>query len=338
MGSSLTYPLEPMEAKSVSALPQGKNWLYEPKWDGFRCVAFRDGELIQMQSKSGKPLERYFPDIVAALASLKAKKFVVDGELLIQKDTAYSFSELQLRLHPAASRVKKLAAQAPATFMLFDLLGDEKGAATLSLPFAERRARLTDFFARYAKENPRLALSPQVASLTSAESWIKRLKGVIDGLIAKPADAAYQPGQRLMQKYKFLRTADCVVGGFRYATNSRLLGSLLLGLYTDKGLLDHVGFTSAIPQKDKQKLTQTLKKLIAPPGFTGRAPSGPSRWSAERSTAWEPLKPELVVEVGFDHVTGGRFRHGTRFLRWRPDKSPLQCTMDQLDQPLKLER
>ena len=323
---------EPMEAKLVPALPKGKTWHYEPKWDGFRCLAQKSGEVVTLVSKSGKPLDRYFPDIVAMIKNINADKFILDGELVIPVEGAYSFNALQLRLHPAASRVKNLADAHPASFIVFDLLA-LSGKDLKAEPFQLRRYKLEQFFATFKATAPAMILSPQTPSLTTAKSWIKKWNRQIDGIIAKNMNLVYRPGEREMQKFKFIRTADCVVGGFRYGTNSRYVGSLLLGLYNAEGLLDHVGFTSGIANEDKPELTKKLEKLIAGPGFTGKAPGGPSRWSTERSEKWEPLKPKMVVEVSFDHVSDNRFRHGTKLLRLRPDKTPQQCTMIQLEQP-----
>lgn len=322
--------LRPMEARLVSELPREGHWQFEPKWDGFRCLAFRAGARIELRAKSGKPLGRYFPEIVAALAELSAEEFVLDGELLIPLGANLSFDALQLRLHPAQSRIEKLARETPALFMLFDMLKDETGAALLAAPLRRRRSALEKFFERDSGD--RLRLSPFTRRIGEAKKWLSRAgRGALDGVIAKPLDAPYRPGERAMLKVKCLRTADCVVGGFRYASASRDIGSLLLGLYDKQGKLDHVGFTSAIARRDKPELRKKLESLRGGEGFTGAAPGGPSRWSTERSGEWEPLKPVLVAEVRYDHVTGGRFRHGTAFLRWRPDKSPRQCTFDQLE-------
>jgi ATP-dependent DNA ligase len=319
----------PMEALLVASLPQGKEWRYEPKWDGFRCMAFKQDKKIELVSKSGRPLNRYFPDIVALLKQVKAPHFVLDGELVIAKDKGYSFGDLQLRLHPAASRVAKLVAESHATFVVFDLLVDDKGVSLAEKTFLTRRQKLEEFYGKYLKRDF-LVLSPQTASLKTANNWLKSYKKHIDGVVAKNTDYTYKPGERAMQKFKQLNTADCVVGGFRYGTNSRIVASLLLGLYDDAGKLNHVGFTSALKDIDKAALTKKLEKLIAPPGFTGNAPGGPSRWSTERSGDWQPLKPVLVVEIKYDHVSDDRFRHGTKFLRWRADKAPRQCTMEQI--------
>ena len=319
----------PMEARPVAELPRGERWRYEPKWDGFRCLAFRDEEQVELRSKSGQSLGRYFPDVAAALAALPARQFVLDGEIVIAIERRLSFEALQLRLHPAESRVRKLAAEHPAIFFVFDLLATPDGQVLTGISFADRRRRLEAFMAENATEAVRL--SPSIADAGAAEAWLGRLGADIDGIIAKRADLPYFGGSRDgMQKYKLTRSADCVVGGFRYGKNSNLVGSLLLGLYDERRQLDHVGFTATLPARDKPELTRRLEQLVAAPGFTGRAPGGPSRWSTERSGEWQPLRPELVVEVRYDQVTDGRFRHGTTLLRWRPDKAPRQCTFDQL--------
>jgi ATP-dependent DNA ligase len=324
--------LAPMEALLAAELPEGDGWQFEPKWDGFRCLARRDGAEITLTSKSGKPLGRYFPEVIEILAAVKAKRFLLDGELIISLNDALSFDALQMRLHPAESRVRRLAGETPAELMLFDLL-ELDGTSLTAEPLSKRREALEMFFA--ANAVPGLQLSPVTRSRDVALRWLKRSGGALDGVIAKRLELEYRSGERAMIKVKQQRTADCVVGGFRYAEKKREVGSLLLGLYDDDGLLHHVGFTSAIPAKERPKLTRDLQKLIAPPGFTGNAPGGPSRWNTERTTQWEPLKPELVVEVRYDQVTSRRFRHGTGFLRWRPDKDPRQCTFDQLAPELK---
>ena len=327
----IPLPLEPMEAESVAALPEGSGWQYEPKWDGFRCLAYRDSSEIELRSKAGTPLNRYFPDLVEALASVPAKRFVLDGEIVIAVDGRLSFSEVQLRLHPAASRVAKLAAEHPATYMVFDLLASGS-TSLLDRPLSTRRKQLESFDTKNMNHEA-LRLSPATTSLREARRWLDDRRHALDGLIAKRLDTPYRAGERdAMQKFKRRKTADCVVGGFRYGKDGKLVGSLLLGLYDRQKLLHHVGFTSAIKREDKPALTTRLEKMIAKPGFTGRAPGAPSRWSTERSAKWCPLRPRLVVEVEFDHVTDCRFRHGTSLLRWRPDKRPDQCSMAQLDQ------
>ena len=320
-----------MEAQSVDEIPIGDNWQYEPKWDGFRCVIFRDGADIYLQSKAGQPLVRYFPDIVDAVKKLRAPKFVIDGELAIPIGGRLSFDELQLRLHPAASRVQKLAQAHPAMFIAFDLLAEDR-KSYLKQPLRERRALLEKFARANFKPKGAARLSPATTKLETAKKWFDKAGGNLDGVIAKRLDAPYASGERTaMVKVKNIRTADCVIGGFRYATGARVIGSLLLGLYDDDGLLHHIGFTSAFKTSDRRSLTKKFEALRKPPGFTGNAPGGPSRWSTERSGEWEPVDPRTVVEVAYDHFTGGRFRHGTRILRWRPDKAPRQCTMDQVE-------
>ena len=329
----LKQPYLPMEAKSVEQLPAGVNWQYEPKWDGFRCVAFRDGAQVDLQSKSGQPLARYFPEIVAALLKLKAKQFVIDGEIVVPIKGSFSFDDLLMRIHPAASRIQKLSQETPAKLIVFDLLVDERGRLVSQELLSERRKRLETFAKKYFSKNKSIELSPQTRALKTARDWLAGAGVDLDGVIAKRVDLPYQSGNRQgMVKVKRLRTADCVVGGFRYASEGKVVGSLLLGLYDDEGLLHHVGFTSAIKTSEKPALTKKLEKRIKPPGFTGNAPGGPSRWATERSAEWHPLAPRLVVEVQYDHFTGGRFRHGTKLLRWRPDKKPAQCTMEQIGQ------
>jgi ATP-dependent DNA ligase len=333
MALPLHMPFSPMEALSVDTIPIGEEWQYEPKWDGFRALAFRDGDRIEIQSKSGRLMTRYFPEIVAALGALKARKFVLDGELAVPAGRAFSFDALLQRIHPAASRVRRLAVETPVLFIVFDLLVGADGRALTGKPLSERRRELESFYKKYCRRSPRLRLSPATMRLADAERWLKRVGATLDGVVAKRRDLPYSSGNRSgMQKIKNYRSADCVVGGFRYNEGSPLVGSLLLGLYGEDGLLHHVGFTSTIKREDKPALTKKLKALIAPPRFTGNAPGGPSRWSTERSGEWEPLKPTLVVEVCYDHFSGGRFRHGTRLLRWRPDKAPRQCTLDQVKQ------
>ena len=320
--------LAPMEAKLTDALPEAGDWQFEPKWDGFRCLVFRDGGEVELQSKSGKPLGRYFPEMVDAVLALKADRFVLDGELIIPIGGILSFDALQMRLHPAESRIRKLAKQTPAQLMLFDCLASADGRSLLDAPLSSRRDALEAMHSREVQAS--LLLSPFTCDRQAAQAWLDGAGGALDGVVAKRRDGVYESGERAMLKIKQLRTADCVVGGFRYAAKKREVGSLLLGLYNDEGKLDHVGFTSAIPAEERSELTKRLEALVEAPGFTGNAPGGPSRWSTDRSGDWEPLKRELVVEVRYDHITGHRFRHGTKFLRWRPDKAPEQCRFDQL--------
>jgi ATP-dependent DNA ligase len=326
----MAFPLppastHPMEAHIADAIPREGDWQFEPKWDGFRCLAFRDGPRVALHGKSGKALTIYFSEIVSALAALSTKRFVVDGELVIPQGDKLSFDALQARLHPAESRRRKLAAETPALFILFDLLADRKDFTAEALTV--RRARLDTLF----EAKGRLRLSPYTRDRKAAHAWLKRAgKGALDGVIAKPLDAPYLSGERAMLKIKHHKTADCVVGGFRYASGSRHVGSLLLGLFDSHGRLNHVGFTSGISDEVRASLTSKLEALKGGEGFSGDKPGGPSRWSTERSAEWVPVKNKLVAEVRYDHVTGGRFRHGTRFLRWRPDKPLRACTCDQL--------
>ena len=336
-------PYPPMEALLVSEIPAGENWEYEPKWDGFRCLAFRQGDAVELQSKSGQELARYFPEVVAALLKLKASAFVLDGELVIparsagispadaQEPLGFSFDDLLQRIHPAASRVAKLAKETPAHFIVFDLLVDDAGKSLVDLPLAKRRPKLESFAKKYLAKNPDIELSPVTGDVAVAREWLSTTGIKLDGIMAKRLDLPYRSGERDgMQKIKRMRTADCVVGGFRYASKGRVVGSLLLGLYDEAGALHHVGYTSSFSEAEKKELTKQLEPLIKPPGFTGNKPGGPSRWSTKKTSEWEPLQTKLVAEIQFDHFTGGRFRHGTRFLRWRPDKKPKQCGFDQV--------
>src|SRR6267154_5899105 len=326
----LKPPLAPMETRSVNEIPTGDGWQYEPKWDGFRCIAFCDGDQSYLQSKNGQPLARYFPDVGGALTRLPSKQFVLDGELVVPVNGALSFDELQLRLHPAARRVAKLAKAHLATYIVFDLLA-ESGQVYLQRMLRERRQLLEKFARSNLGSAKNLRLSPATTDRDIANEWFKRAGGDLDGIIAKRLDAAYASGERTAAvKVKQIRTADCVIGGFRYSSGAHVIGSLLLGLYGDDGLLHHVGFTSAFTKEQRRELTKKFEALRKPPGFTGNAPGGPSRWSTERTSEWEPVDPKVVVEVAYDHFTGDRFRHGTRIVRWRPDKAARQCTLDQV--------
>jgi ATP-dependent DNA ligase len=337
--------LAAMEARSVDAIPRGGEWQYEPKWDGFRCLLSRHDGNVTLRSKSGEDLARYFPELTEAALRLKATQFTLDGEIVVPHGKAFSFDDLLQRIHPAASRIKKLSQETPALYLAFDLLATAKDNKLAGQPLSKRRPALEAFARIQFRSQTVFRLSPATTSYAAAKKWLTQAGGGYDGVIAKRLDLPYQSGKRDgMQKIKNFRSADCVIGGFRYATNRldnrKVVGSLLLGLYDDKGLLHHAGFTSAIKREQKPALTAKLESLIGPPGFTGNAPGGPSRWSTERSAQWCPLKPELVVEVCYDHFSGDRFRHGTTILRWRPDKAPRQCTLDQLKQkavnPLKL--
>jgi ATP-dependent DNA ligase len=332
--ATLAVPIDtpPMEAKLVDALPEEVGWQYEPKWDGFRCLGFRNDDTVELRAKSGKSLARFFPEVVEALAALPVKRFAVDGELAIPVEDSLSFDALQMRLHPAESRIRKLSQQTPAVFVLFDCLVDRENRNMMAESLLQRREALEQFYLSL-KDPGLLRLSPYTRTRSEAQRWLNHAGGALDGVVAKRIEQPYIAGERAMLKVKRMRTADCVVGGFRYESNGNEVGSLLLGLYNEEGKLDHVGFTSSIPKAERKALTKRLEKLVGPPGFTGDAPGGPSRWSTERSTQWEPLKPKLVVEVQYDHVSGDRFRHGTKLLRWRPDKAPKQCTFEQLEAP-----
>ncbi len=329
----LRQPFAPMEALSVDTIPTGEGWRYEPKWDGFRCLCFRDGAKVELQSKSGRSMSRYFPELVAAIGKVNPRKFVLDGEIVVPANGAFSFDALLQRIHPAPSRIRKLAAKTPALFIVFDLLVDAAGERLTDKSLDERRCALELFYQKYCRTAQAIRLSPSSTKLEEAKQWLRGAGATLDGVVAKRRDFNYRSGDRSgMQKIKNLRSADCVVGGFRYNENSPFVGSLLLGLYDKSGQLNHVGFTSTIKREDKPALTKKLKAIAGSPGFTGNAPGGPSRWATKRSGKWVPLKPKLVVEVCYDHFTGDRFRHGTRLLRWRPDKAPKQCTMDQIKQ------
>jgi ATP-dependent DNA ligase len=334
--SAFDLPLDtpPMEARSEDELPREQGWQFEPKWDGFRCLAFRKGDAVDLRAKSGKPLGRYFPEVVELLRGLRTDRFVIDGELVVEIERRLSFDALQMRLHPAESRIRKLARETPARFVLFDMLILPDGTSLLASPLAQRRKALESFMETAAFPR-RLVISPCTRKFEQARRWLSDFgEGATDGVVAKRLDGPYEPGLRSMIKVKRLRTADCVVGGFRYESSSREVGSLLLGLYDAQGKLDHVGFTSTIKDAERTRLTRRLEALREPPGFTGKAPGGPSRWSTRRSPEWEPLRPKLVVEVRFDHVGGDRFRHGTKLIRWRPDKDPRQCSFDRIRPPL----
>jgi len=325
-------PYPPMEAKTAARIPSGAQWLYEPKWDGFRCLVFRDGDVVVLQSKAGQPLTRYFPELVDAALGLRAPRFVLDGEIVVVRGRALSFDDLLMRIHPAESRVRRLAAETPARLLVFDLLVDAAGRDLTGLPLRERLERLTAFL-KAAGGGGVMEQSPSSTDRAQAERWMTAYAAFgCDGIVAKRAGEPYHSGDREgMQKIKRLRTADCVVGGFRYASGDRgSIGSLLLGLYNGAGALDHVGFAASFTASERRALKEAVEPLKGGAGFSGRAPGGPSRWSTERSGEWEPLDPRLVCEVRYDHFSGGRFRHGTKFLRWRPDKKPKQCTFEQV--------
>ena len=382
----LQPPYPPAEARAVKELPRGPGWLYEPKWDGFRCLAFRRGDEVILQSKAGQPLTRYFPEIAAALRALPARKFVVDGEIVIRSGAGLDFDALLQRIHPAASRIQRLSQETPGTYMVFDLLVDARNKPLVMSPLSARRMALREFasanigeaenknarkaqFKARAKTTSnsamsRIMLSPASSDFATAEKWMREgTASGWDGVVAKRLDCEYTSGERTgMVKVKRIRTADCVVGGFRWARSAKTLsaretatrepkkggrkaatkkageavGSLLLGLYNRKGRLDHIGFSAGFTREERKQLKDILKPLMAKAGshgagFTGKAPGGPSRWTRDdRDTEWFALKPELVGEFQYDHFSGGRFRHGAKFLRWRPEKKPEQCTVDQL--------
>jgi ATP-dependent DNA ligase len=311
--------LPPMEAKLVDSLPQGEAGSTSPNGTASAASSFRDGPDVALMSKSGKPLARYFPEVVDFVLAMEADRVVLDGELVIPVGGVLSFDALQLRLHPAESRVNRLARETPAQLMLFDLLFS-KETSYLDAPLEQRRRSLEIIYA--AEQHDDILLSPCTTDRAVAQGWLDQVGAALDGVVAKRIEGRYEAGERAMFKIKSMRTADCVVGGFRYGTNSKQVASLLLGLYDGDGLLHHVGFTSSIPADEKAALTETLEALVEAPGFTGDAPGGPSRWSTERTGEWQPLRPELIAEVRYDHVTGRRFRHGTKFLRWRPTSRP----------------
>jgi ATP-dependent DNA ligase len=326
-----------MEATRADSLPEGANWQFEPKWDGFRCLAFRWHDEVILQSKAGQPLTRYFPELVAAFAHLDHDGFVLDGEIVVTVGGTPSFDDLLLRIHPAPSRIAKLAEQTPAKFLAFDLLYRANRAnATNGLfiqePLTVRRAALERFF-QDTPGDSLISLSPATQDRALAEQWFQNLAPLgLDGIIAKKTDEPYHSGDReAMIKIKRLKSADCVVGGFRYSGAN--IGSLLLGLYDAAGILHFVGHTSAFSQAQRKTLRDVLEPLTSVNPFTGRTPGGPSRWSAKRNMEWVPVKPSLVCEVRYDYFSQGRFRHGTRFLRWRPDKPPGSCTLEQVSIP-----
>lgn len=320
MALPLTPPIKPQLARSAKAIPDGGQWRYEPKYDGFRMLAYRDGGEVYLQSRGGKPMNRYFPEVEAQLLEMAADRVVLDGEVVVTVDGVQQFDLLSQRIHPAASRVEKLAAEFPAVFHAFDLLaeGDED---LLELPLVERRARLE------ALELGPVRLTPLVSSAAEAEQW---LTGDSEGVIAKLADSPYLPGERkAMVKIKRIRTADCVVVAFRFGKQEGVVGSLILGLYDDAGELHVVGHCSGFGGA-KQK--RELLSLLEPYRTHERGSGEPSRWKADEELTWEGLRPELVCEIGYDHVTGHRIRHGTKFLRWRDDKAPRECLLSQLEQ------
>jgi len=323
-------PFPPMEATRVDKIPEGDVWQFEPKWDGFRAIVFRDGDEIAIQSKAGQPLARYFPEVVESFHALKSKEFVIDGEIVVPVNGRLSFDDLLLRIHPAASRIRKLAEQIPAHYFAFDVLV-LKGKPLIDQPIEKRRQQLEKFFGSIP-EDSLLRLSPATTDRKIARDWFSKYSGMgLDGVMAKRLGEPYHSGDREgMVKVKHLKTADCVVGGFRYGEGTKTVGSLLLGLYDDEERLVYIGHTSSIKKADRQELTKKLEALRGNNPFEVRVPGGPSRWATERSGEWEPVKPKLVCEVEYDYFSQGRFRHGSKLLRWRPDKAPGQCTMEQV--------
>ncbi len=349
-------PIEPMLAKPANTLPEGDGWLFEPKWDGFRALVFRDGDETLIQSRDLKPLDRYFPELGDPLKASLPERCVVDGEVVIAGDGGLQFEALLLRIHPAASRVRMLAEQSPASFVAWDLLaiGDEDLRAT---PQVERRARIETALAGNAE--PRVHLTPATTDRALAVDWFDRFEGAgLDGVIAKRLDGTYQPGKRAMIKVKHQRTADCAVAGFRWHKNGpgTHVGSLLLGLFDDAGTLHHVGVTSSFTWDRRAALVGELAPLRenaldghpwqewaewstqgASDASGQRLPGATSRWNRGKDLSWEPLRIERVAEVAYDHLQGDRFRHGTTFKRWRPDKSPDACRYDQLEETAAYE-
>jgi ATP-dependent DNA ligase len=336
-------PLEHMLAKLEPEIPMGEKWLYEPKWDGFRAMVFFDGEGIFLQSRDLKPLGRYFPELEEALRKALPGPLILDGEIVIATDHGLDFDALQLRIHPAESRVRMLARETPSSFVAFDILA--QGQEDLrQAPFGERRKRLDGALATVG---PPVYITPCTADPAKAKDWFERFEGAgLDGVVAKRTDEPYKPGVRSMIKIKHLRTVDCVIGGFRWnrGEEGRSVGSLLLGLYDDKGVLHHVGHTSSFKAAEKKALVEKLAPYRTDDegaGFGhGRTPGGPSRWTNDRSMDWHRLRPELVCEVTFDYLQGPRFRHAATFRRWRPDKPPPACTFEQIETtvPYELEQ
>ena len=334
-------PIEPMLAKLADVIPAGGRFLFEPKWDGFRAIVFRGTDDVFIQSRDLRPLDRYFPELHGALLEKLPAGCVLDGEIVIMTEHGLDFDLLQLRLHPAASRVAKLASETPASFVAFDLLAVD-GTDCMQTSQGERRAQLEQLLEHTGSP---LYLTPMTRDRATAEQWLQEFEGAgLDGVIAKPVDAAYQPGKRAMFKVKHARTADCVVAGFRWYKNTTdMVGSLLLGLYDDSGVLQHVGVTSSFTQAKRKQLVEELAPLRqnalenhpwkewAAASELSRMPGMQSRWSTGKDLSWQPLRIERVCEVKYDHLQGDRFRHGTTFLRWRPDKQPGDCRYDQLE-------
>jgi ATP-dependent DNA ligase len=337
-------PVAPMLAKLARELPEGEGLFYEPKWDGFRCVVFRDGDDVVLGSRNEKPLTRYFPELVESLRGNVPRRCVIDGEVVIVGRAGLDFDALTQRIHPAASRVKLLSETTPASFVAFDLLAiDDKDLR--AEPYTARRARLEQAF---SDAKPPIHLTPVTTSLEIARTWFSRFEGAgLDGVVVKSGGLRYQEDKRVMVKVKHERSADCVVGGFRWHKDGDGVGSLLLGLFDERGLLHHVGVASGFSTARREEFVGLLAPYREDAGSNhpwliedkpeGRVPGGPSRWNAGKDLSWEPLRPELVAEVTYDHLQGDRFRHATSFARWRPDRLPASCTYDQLDTPVPTE-
>ncbi|HVF54196.1 MAG TPA: ATP-dependent DNA ligase [Actinomycetota bacterium] len=333
-------PIAPMLAKLREEMPTGEGWLYEPKWDGFRAIVWRDGSEVSIQSRDTRPIDRYFPELVEPLCAALPDRCVVDGEIVVAGPEGLEFDALLLRIHPAQSRVKMLAQQTPASFVAFDLLA-EGADSLMETPFSERRTRLEGGLPDPDPEGRALEsasgrsivfLTPQTADPVTARNWFDQFENVgLDGIIAKEESIHYLPGERAMVKIKHRRTADCVVGGFRMNKTNDGIGSLLLGLFDGAGVLHYVGHTSSFKAPERRRLLGELRELEGEGGFgSGRTPGGPSRWTGGRDTTWVALRPELVCEVSYDHMQGDRFRHAATFVRWRPEKPARECGFEQL--------
>ena len=344
MDLPLQPPVAPMLAKLTRELPRADGMFYEPKWDGFRCIVFRDGDEVELGSRNEKPLTRYFPELIAPLQRDLPDRCVLDGEIVIAGPSGLDFDALSQRIHPAESRVKLLAGTTPASFVAFDILalGDRD---LCDAPYAERRGLLEQTL-RSAR--PPVHVTPATDDPEVAGDWFSRFEGAgLDGVVAKPGDLRYLPDKRAMLKVKHERTADCVVAGFRWHKEGGVVGSLLLGLYDEDGVLHHVGVASGFSAGRRRELVEELEPFradatdghpwLSEANPSSRVPGGTSRWSAGKDMTWEPLRPELVCEVSYDHLQDQRFRHGTSFRRWRPDRLPASCTYSQLDTPVPSE-
>ena len=323
-------PLKPMLAMGREEIPRGAGWLYEPKWDGFRAIIFVEGDDTYICSRNGQPLQRYFPELLPVITRALPRPCVVDCEIIIAGERGLDFDALQMRIHPAESRVRKLAAEIPASLVVFDLLAD--GATDLRKePFTKRRANLVKLLRRH----PQVRLTPQTSDPDEAESWFIRYEGAgCDGVVAKLADQVYAPGKRTMVKIKHSRTVDCVVGGYRDSTTGPGVGSLLLGLFDSRAVLHHVGHTSSFSAEERRQVLAKLKPLVGGDSFgDGRTPGSPSRWTGSKDLSWVKVRPELVCEVSFEKLQGDRIRHAAHFLRWRTDKDPAECDFAQLEPP-----